>query len=415
MTTESGSRTAFATRLVLWGGALCLGLLAAFRAALLFMTWDETHTLLNYTSTLSAVFFLDGANNHPLHSILIMLSTDLFGMGEWSIRLPAVLTGCAYFATSVLIAIRTPAPFAVAAVLTLNPLLFDYFQLARGYGLSALAVLLGVGVHFFTQHRHRFFLACLILTLGSLSIFVAAVATGSFLVVAFLRQWGSKSLPRAHLIGAAGLTSLAALIPVVAMRHVSTPEKPLVAGSGNYFANVLEAFTLSGAPGFLPAMAWALILLPLFFRAAWSQRTRDLFFVTAVCMGLLGILPVLAGTPFPSERVFVPFFPLVLLTAASAWASWLDDSAHKWWWIEAVAAAGLVVAFALGVPHATFLNGQGGPEVRQWVENALKGSGCLPAKQKANPATYYYKVRITGQSGHLPTCGGERPPGWSGP
>jgi 4-amino-4-deoxy-L-arabinose transferase-like glycosyltransferase len=85
------------------------------------------------------------ANNHVLNSLLSKASVELFGIKEWSLRLPSVAGGALYlFAAYRLCFLLFGGgawSFLTTALLTTNPLLLDHLSAARGYGL-ALAFLL---------------------------------------------------------------------------------------------------------------------------------------------------------------------------------------------------------------------------------------------------------------------------------
>lgn len=80
------------------------------------------------------------AANHVLQTLLARYSVRVFGLSEFTLRLPSVVSCGAYAWAALLLSLRFfgarwMLPVAVAA-LTLNPFLLDFFVVARGYGLA---------------------------------------------------------------------------------------------------------------------------------------------------------------------------------------------------------------------------------------------------------------------------------------
>ena len=122
----------------------CLAALGSFhlyRSMTLAITTDEAFTLLDFVSVswLKLATSYD-ANHHVLHSVLCKLSTGLFGVAEWSLRLPAVLGGWLYFAFAWRLSRRLcgEGPAMLAGVLWMSclPQIAEYLSVARGYSLG---------------------------------------------------------------------------------------------------------------------------------------------------------------------------------------------------------------------------------------------------------------------------------------
>lgn len=137
--------------------AIVLWLYTAYRAAHLSMTHDESHTFLSFLQQpVWPCFFSpicwETANNHLLNTWLMQLSVHWFGISEFFIRLPNVLSHGLYILFSILLVRSLNYSFwpalAVFALLNFNPYLLDFFSLARGYGLSAA---LFIGAIYFLQ------------------------------------------------------------------------------------------------------------------------------------------------------------------------------------------------------------------------------------------------------------------------
>jgi hypothetical protein len=112
-----------------------------FRAFTQSITHDEALTWEFYINAPFAdLFHHYDANHHFLNSLLMRLTTAVFGVSEWSLRLPALAGAALYFGASYRLA-RTafgdgPSMLLAVALLTMNPLVLDFMVAARGYGLA---------------------------------------------------------------------------------------------------------------------------------------------------------------------------------------------------------------------------------------------------------------------------------------
>jgi len=113
-----------------------------FRAATQSITTDEAFT---YN------LFLNGdwrrlfsqpydACHHVLHTILTKISISIFGLSEFTLRLPSLVGGLLYLAAARRICLEAFGSrrrmLIVFCLLALNPLILDFMSAARGYGLA---------------------------------------------------------------------------------------------------------------------------------------------------------------------------------------------------------------------------------------------------------------------------------------
>jgi len=114
-----------------------------YRAATQSITSDEAFTYNHFAGGDEPLRVYD-ANNHVLFTWLARASVRVFGLSEFSLRLPAVLAGWLYLTAVFAICRRWFTPswlFLLAtATLVLNPFVLDFLSAARGYSL-ALALL----------------------------------------------------------------------------------------------------------------------------------------------------------------------------------------------------------------------------------------------------------------------------------
>lgn len=201
--------------------ALLLFLYSAIRSATVCFTIDEAFTFQRYVK--NSNFFpqeydMHTANFHMLNTWMMIICAKLFGIAEWSLRLPSVLAHGVFLFFTAKYAAKSRQGWSVVAIfilLNVHPYMLDFFSLARGYGLQ-LAFVAGslwyVG-EFFTKGKQ---LKHLILTLtfaglgmwanfGGLLIFTAVV-----LVVFFGIIFAKEYAARRKILGVA-LLGLAAL------------------------------------------------------------------------------------------------------------------------------------------------------------------------------------------------------------
>ncbi len=99
------------------------------------LTWE-----LYIAGPFSAIFHHFDANHHFLNTLLMRLSTGIFGVSEWSLRLPALGGAALYFTAVYRVARRAFGEgwtsLLAVALLSLNPFVLDFMVAARGYGMG---------------------------------------------------------------------------------------------------------------------------------------------------------------------------------------------------------------------------------------------------------------------------------------
>ena len=105
------------------------------------ITYDEAQTYIDYVQP-KDIYKFAIANNHPLNSILMIVST-YFGSSVIYLRIPNILVGILFLIVSYLISKKSIYPEITFLTLTFTPYLFEFFTLARGYGLAAGLIFFG--------------------------------------------------------------------------------------------------------------------------------------------------------------------------------------------------------------------------------------------------------------------------------
>ncbi|HAO22124.1 MAG: hypothetical protein BWK80_25495 [Desulfobacteraceae bacterium IS3] len=106
------------------------------RAYLLSFTHDEA---LSFFIIKGDAYLAKTANHHVLNSLMMSVCSYIFGDSELSLRLPNILALMIYMISCFLMLRRLGHPILTVCgflLLTLNPFMLDFFNLARGYGLS---------------------------------------------------------------------------------------------------------------------------------------------------------------------------------------------------------------------------------------------------------------------------------------
>lgn len=119
------------------GLTVALFVYVILRAYTLGFTIDESKT---FTILIGEKQWILTANNHWLNTILTYLSYKLFGPSELALRLPNILGFLfySYYCYKLVVEKSTSIISTIAPILflMLNPLVIDFFSLARGYGLA---------------------------------------------------------------------------------------------------------------------------------------------------------------------------------------------------------------------------------------------------------------------------------------
>jgi len=150
---------------MLFGAAAFAMAWAVTRAAVQSITIDEAVTYNIFV--LNHRYLWYAANNHILNSTLMYGFTKLFGLSQFTARIPALIGAALYISAAYRLCrlLRTSlfVELTVFMCLVFNPFIFDYLVAARGYGL-ALGFLMWAIVFFaeaYTSER-SLFMACAI-------------------------------------------------------------------------------------------------------------------------------------------------------------------------------------------------------------------------------------------------------------
>ena len=297
---------------------LLLGLfgLSVYRAATQSITTDEAFTYLHFvTQRLAGLLAPYDANNHVLNSLLARLSIALFGLSEFSLRLPSLLAGGLYLVAARRLSLRLfdagARGFLVTALLCTNPFLLDHLSAARGYGM-ALAFLMLAADKLTCRRLYAAGTFC--------GLAIAANLTSLFPVAAMALAYAIAIDPRLRSFWEQFVVpaTLVSFVLVIAPLSKATP--------GNFYfgalrlGDTLDSLVDLSFPSALHSAARVAVLLLLGACAVQVVfRRRESFFPAALlaCIALAVCAHRLAGVPYPLTRTALYFVPLAILSAAT--------------------------------------------------------------------------------------------------
>jgi hypothetical protein len=173
--------------IIAWFLLAALFLASVYRAATISISMDEAFTYLSFVAPpLKQILSTYSPNNHVLYSVLAKGCVTAFRASELPLRLPA-LAGAVLCLTGIRSVSRALLGGGWIMLLSvslaaLNPIVFDYFSQARGYGLALGFYLFGL---LCAAHSKRFLLAgaLLGLSIGANLTFAIPVAALDVLLV----------------------------------------------------------------------------------------------------------------------------------------------------------------------------------------------------------------------------------------
>jgi len=320
------------------------------------LDYDEIWTWCSYANKSLSVIFTDLTfpNNHPLHSLAITISTNLFGKTFLALRLPALLAGLCIppvvgFLTWRMIRSKIASLLAFS-ICAFNVGLIYYSQTARGYSMQILFVLLA-GFSLFAMRNSRtecrvapfiFLLSAsaAILTITSGIVFIIPLCLLWFLYNIewhSLRKWFAGEWPFILSFFTFGVICL------VWYGVNYTCLKSSQKGFGEDLYSPLLFFSFAGKMFWnISGILWVLVLLPLFTK---EGRRNIGFCVLYMILVISSALFTKCGNSY--FRIYYPLIPFIALGSASGLKiliSWLSQKYKK---LKYVACGILIFALAI--------------------------------------------------------------------
>jgi len=338
--------------------ALLFGLAAwsliIYKALAIPVTHDEVATMLHYLNfgTWEIMMYPDPLpNNHILNTLLAKYSMAIFGVEQWSARLPNVLffllyTYAAFKICKMLFERETLLFLGGFAIFLFNPFLLDFFSLCRGYGMSNALLLASamLCLRGFLHQRERALWASLaVAVLSAYANFTALIfwcAVNGMLLFNWLHAYAKEQDRKAFFtkigiqLGAA-LAFGALIYPPI--RKMQSTNQFIYWQSNSFFQDTIVSLVENTRYGsvvlHIPNTYWALLVTLSFFVAIgyllyyWHRTSRRTIFTMPlfVAIALLGLTvltdilqTVLLKTPNLTTRTALLYYPLFVLLIISA-------------------------------------------------------------------------------------------------
>ena len=276
------------------------------------LTYDEAYTYLNYVIT-KDYFNIGLANNHLLNTVLIGLTT-LYDNSEFFIRLPSIFSGILYVFVAFKFSEKYKHSYLILIIFLFNPLLFEFFSLARGYSISASLNLLSIYLYIYSKYKYKYPLVIFLLWISSLAIFINLITL--FLII-LLNYFLEKDAIKNTYTNFVNLIFIILSWPIVNWVFEITKENKPLYGNEIEIPFIEHVITIFGfvKTYFVKSLSLGLvfILFTLFTYYKFYSVNKIRKFSTALFfLTLLSLIaiPIIFSKPFPVNRVLIPFMPI---------------------------------------------------------------------------------------------------------
>lgn len=399
--------------------ALALGLFTRAYFLSQPMRGDEAYTFLTYVNSgPRALFDYSAPNNHVLNTLLIKLTTVLFGSSPASIRIPAFIAGVAaiilvfYVSRSLT---KTPNAGLFAAVTTaLFPYLILYSTNARGYTLVVMLslVIAWIGLRFSANpSKWGVFWLALFSALGMFAIPIMLFPiAGIFiwlLALLLLQRTPLKAVLRQFIFPFGLLTGLFTAIFYLPVVIVSGGLAPIISNKfvkpqtlDVFFSGLLpqlqKVFEELSRDIPLAALVLILVFVILGFVSAIKMRNWALLLlVPCLFLGAASILLVQHAIPY--ARTWIYLIPFMLILADAGLAFLLKQFSPRFQFVIPVFILILGLFFAINLTSNDTIIGYGdtsgfpeAPIAVQYLKPIFKPGDTLRISPTADVSVYFY-------------------------
>lgn len=371
-----------------------LAIVNVYRAATQSITTDEAFTYnRSVTAPIPRLWDDFDANDHVLHTLMCKASVGLFGLSEFTLRLPSLLGGFLYFWLCLRLSRRLYGDGGLmllsVALLAMNPLLLDFCSIARGYGMASALLLFSLYQLFALPHaRWRLYAAGLGLALAvaaNLTILVPGAAlAASYFAIRVLPCAFNQNWPRVrarvneiidHMVVPGTIAAFVLLVlpmlpakreqfyagsPDAAFSLISIADaifwRPVPAWYGTWFHETMRpAFARAFALGVFPLLLLAIAAVSAMLLVRGMRREPENLDRFLMLGGLTATLSVAAlwflhtfqNVPYPYRRTGLYFVPLVTLLSIALFVKFKLRR-------TGLALAGAVLASFLLSPNLSF-------------------------------------------------------------
>jgi hypothetical protein len=319
---------------------------AIARAAVQSITIDEADTYLVWVARNYPSHWEAASNNHVLNSLLMRLSTGVFGVSHLSVRAPALFGAALYIAMAWalcrLLAPASPAAWPLFVALVFNPFVFDHLVAARGYALALGFLLSAIALAGYARERgwppERVCAAastCLALSFAANFSFAIVDASALAAIFAWACARTHALQARVRLLGASLLPGLLVTLLVSAPAVLHMPREQLGYGSHSlreWFGEtardslwqlnpqIVNPILRAALEPIVPYLIPALLVLAV---AAWARERGNRFLRMVLAVAAVAVaLHWAAFRGFhlllPKQRTGIWIVPLVTLAIGAA-------------------------------------------------------------------------------------------------
>jgi hypothetical protein len=338
--------------------SICLAVYSFIRATQLSITHDEVGNYLGYSiyPVMDIIKFTNlQLGNHVLNSLLVKLTTSLFGLNEFALRLPNLIAHLfyLYFSWKILRLLTKDKYLAIAGfiLVNFNPYLLDFFSLSRGYGLEISTMIVGLYfmIMFWKNGKPKYLWGAVIMNaLGVLSnltfipVYFSMILMINFLKIVELIQLKNSfkssilTLLKLNIPVLVISVCLAALVVGPIIRLESIGEFSARANNDGFWDNLFRSvirhslymqfdweslqYSLTSVVQVLSALLIILFAYHI-YNAKWNA-TRSGFFIMISMLMIICLWfyfqHLLLGSRYPHQRTALFIFPLFMLTLVAA-------------------------------------------------------------------------------------------------
>lgn len=316
---------------------LVLNLLRVYKVSI---THDEAYSYFfyiteSYTEIISSTYAT--ANNHILNSILSRFSITTFSDNLFFLRLPNVVAHAGYLLASFLLSIHLFRKklwwsIIIFLLLQLNPFLFEFWGLARGYGLSIafmLASIYQLLLYIDGNKTGNLLFALLLLSLSVFSNFVLLNYAVGFVCVLFIYWYSiykqTKILKQVLLL--VGSLILLSVLIWQPLESLINRNELYYGGEGGFVVDTVgslisNTFFTNDINSLITITSWIMVALAVLVVSSHTRKTiKNRKVTTGFVLSLLLLIPALSviaqhyflGSKFLINRTTLFFYPLIVL------------------------------------------------------------------------------------------------------
>ena len=314
---------------------------AVTRACVQSITIDEADTYLMFVAPSGPYHWGASSNNHVLNSLLMRLSTSVFGLSHLSVRAPALLGAAIYIGAAYLICRKlTPVlhlQWPLFVCLVYNPFIFDYLVAARGYALALGFMMCMFALALYTRLDAK---ACALCSAGAALSFAAnfsfalvvAFAMLAIVALACKRTVGTRA--HVQVLGACVLPGLLVSVFLTLPVVLNWSKGQMTYGAhslGEMFATVADSslcrlnsqivnpILYRPLEGLQPFLFPVLLALSAWQWVRWRPAVSTaLLAILAATIGAHWLLFKIFHVPLPMERTAIWIVPLCALSIGAA-------------------------------------------------------------------------------------------------